>query len=255
MAALPEPAWPLLFGAGAAARLARHLRHRLPLRSRRVDHTALRDLHPLPGLYRPRTDRDDPVVQRDADLAVDGLRPRDGEHADPDGEPAAALVPADRQAARRMRALGDSSLCVFGDRAALGYHSAMVRLRRSAPGPRAVGADDGSARIAAVFGDPPAGKLRQRHELRDLPDVFRLLGTLPAMARQRGEPPALLCLSGQSVHPCRRADPFRALWSTRTSLGCRSRRRDRDLSDARGLRIRSGKGADAAARRRLSWGL
>src|SRR5215472_1418928 len=253
MAALSEPARPVLFGTGAATRLARDLRHRIPFCSRRVDHPALRDLHPVPGLHRPRADRDDSVVQRDADLAVDGLRPRDGEHADPDGEPAAALVPADRQAARRMRPLGDPGLCVSGDRAALGHRSAVVRLHHRASGASAVWADDGSARIAAVLGDPAAGELCQRDELRDLPDVFRLLGTLPAVARQRGEPLALLCLSGQSLHPCRRADPLRALWSARASLGYRSRRCDRDLSDARGLWIRSGKGADAAARSRLSW--
>src|SRR6516162_4182527 len=253
MAALSQPARPFLFSTGAAARLARDLRHRVPLCSRRVDHPALRDLHPLPGLHRPRADRDDPGVQRDVDLLVDGLRPRDGKHADPDGEPLAALVPADRQAARWMRPLGDRGLCVYGDSAALGHRSAVVRLHHGAPGAGAVGADDGSARIAAVLGDPSAGKLCQRHELRDLPDVFRVLGTLPAVARQRGQPAALLCLSGQSLHPCRRADPLRALWSARTSLGCRPRRCDRDLSDARGLRVRSSKGANAAARSRLSW--
>src|SRR6516225_4539497 len=125
MAALPEPARPLLLGAGAAARLARDLRHRLPLRSRRLDHPALRDLHPIRCLYRPRPDRDDPAVQRDADLA-----------------------------------------------------------------------DDGSARIAALLGDPAARKLCQRDELRDFSDVLRILGTLSVVAGQGGEPPALLCLSG-----------------------------------------------------------
>src|SRR5258707_80483 len=73
MAAFLEPARPFLLGLGPPPGLARDFRDRLPLRARGVDHPALRDLHSLRGLYRPRADRNDPAVQRDADLAVDGL--------------------------------------------------------------------------------------------------------------------------------------------------------------------------------------
>src|SRR6516165_9641617 len=196
MATLSEPARALLLGAGAAARLARDLRYRLPLRSRCLDHPALRNLYPLRCLYRPRPDRDDSAVQRDADLAVDGLRPRDGKHANINGQPAAALVSVDREASCRGRPFGDPGVCLSGDRAALGYHPAMVRIHRGAAGARPIRADDGSARIAALLGDQAARKLCQRDELRDFSDVLRILGTLSVVARQGGEPPALLCLSG-----------------------------------------------------------
>src|SRR5262249_39113939 len=73
MAALSEPAWPTFLRARAAARVARHLRHRVPLRARRLDHPALRDLHPIFDLHRTGPDRDDPDVQRYVELAVDGL--------------------------------------------------------------------------------------------------------------------------------------------------------------------------------------
>src|SRR3984893_6509770 len=157
MAAFFEPAGTLLLGFGPPAGVARDLCHRGLFRPRGVDHPALRDLHPLRGLHRPRADRDDPVVQRDADLAVDGLRPRDGEHANPDGEPAAALVFVDRETARRGRPLGSAGLCVSGDRVALGYRPAVVRLHHGAACAGPCGADDGGARAAAVLGGPAAG--------------------------------------------------------------------------------------------------
>src|ERR1700730_2586341 len=194
MAAVPEPARTLLFGLGPSARLARNFRDRLSLRAPGVDHPALRDLHSVRGLHCPRADRDDPVVQRDAELAVDGLRPRDGEHANPDGEPAAALVFIDGEIARRGRPLGAAGLCLSGDCLALGHRPAVVRLHHGAAGADPGGADDGGYRAAAVLGDPAAGDFRQRDELRYLSDVLRLLRTLPAVARQGGKPLGLLCL-------------------------------------------------------------
>src|SRR6516162_565420 len=251
MATLSEPARTLLLGAGAPARMARDLRYRLPLRSRCLDHPALRNLHSIRCLYRARPDRDDPAVQWDADLVVDGLRPRDGEHANINGQPVAALVSVDREATCRGRPFRDPGICLSGDRVALGYHSAMVRLHHRAASPRPIRADDGSARIAAFLGNPVARKLCERNELRDFSDVLCILGTLSVVARQGGEPSALLCLSGQSLHPCGRVDPFWPLRSGRAGFGGRSRRGDGDLSDACGVWIRSGKGADAATRRRV----
>ena len=52
-----------------------------------------------------------------------------------------------------------------------------------------------------------------RDELRDLPDVLRLLGALSAVAHQGVEPAALRDLPRQSLHPRRRADPLCALWA------------------------------------------
>src|ERR1700730_15316374 len=193
MAAFLEPAGTLLLGLGASAGLARDLRDRLPLRARGVDHPALPALHPGCGLHRPRADRDDPVIQRHADLVVDGLRPGDGEHANPDGEPAAALVFIDGEIARRGRPLGGAGLCLSGDCLALGHRPAVVRLHHGAAGADPGGADDGGARAAAVLGDPAAGEFRQRDELRYLSDVLRLLRTLPAVARQGGKPLGLRC--------------------------------------------------------------
>src|SRR3954453_418286 len=97
--ALPASARALRLGAGAPFGLALHLRRRLPPGAGHLDHPALRDLYPLRGLYRAWTDGDDPAVQWHAVVAVDGLRPRDGQHAHLAGEPVAARLPAVLQAA------------------------------------------------------------------------------------------------------------------------------------------------------------
>ena len=65
-----------------------------------------------------------------------------------------------------------------------GYHC-------GASGAHFIGADAGSARIAAVLGDPPAREFRQRDEFRDLPDVLRVLRSLSTLACQRSEPSPL----------------------------------------------------------------
>ena len=118
--ALPAPARALRFGAGAPAGLAVHIRRRVPPDPRRVDHPALSHLRAVPGLRDAGADRHDPAVQRHAVLAVDGLRPRDGQHAPAAGEPLPALVPAARPAAGGHRGVGAAGLCVPGDRRAVG---------------------------------------------------------------------------------------------------------------------------------------
>src|SRR5260370_41911230 len=130
MVALSESARALFFGAGTATRVAGDLRYRVPFRARRFDHPALRDLCSLRGLYRAGPHSDDPNVQRHAELALDGLRPRDGEHADSDGGAAAAVVSLDLQASRRRHRLGVAGLRVPGDRADLVDRAALVRLYR-----------------------------------------------------------------------------------------------------------------------------
>ena len=69
---------------------------------------ALSDLHPLRGLYRARARRHDAALPRHAELALDGLRPRDGLHAHASRRAAAALVPA-RRAAPRQHPCRDSA--------------------------------------------------------------------------------------------------------------------------------------------------
>ena len=70
-----------------AAALAVHLRRRFPPGARRLDHPALQDLCALRGLHHARPLRHDPAFQRHAVVAVDGLRPRDGQHAHAAGQP------------------------------------------------------------------------------------------------------------------------------------------------------------------------
>src|ERR1051325_2783810 len=93
-AALPASARTLRLRAGEAAGMALHLRRWIPAGARYLHHPALRDLHPLRGLYRAGLDGDDPALQRHAVFAFHGLRPRDGQYAHLAGEPAAALVSA-----------------------------------------------------------------------------------------------------------------------------------------------------------------
>ena len=94
---------------------------------------------------------------------------------------------------------------------ALGDPPAALGLCRGAAGAGAVGDDARLDRALPVLGDPPAGELRRSDELRDLPDVLRLLGALPAVAAERVEHAAPRHRRRQPVHPRGRADPLRAL--------------------------------------------
>jgi ABC-2 type transport system permease protein len=74
--------------------VAHHLRRRLPHGARRLDQPPyqtyiLYEVYITPGLM-----RHDPALQRHAELALHGLRPRDGLDARPAGEPPAARLPA-----------------------------------------------------------------------------------------------------------------------------------------------------------------
>ena len=75
------------------------------------------------------------------------------------------------------------------------------------------GADARRDRPVPVLAGPPARELRQRDELRDLPDVLRLLGALSAVAHPRIQRDALPDLPRQPLHPrgrARRASPSTA---------------------------------------------
>ena len=195
------------------------------------------DLRSVRGLCHARTDGDDPVVQRHAVLAVDGLRPRDGQHAHAAGEPVPALVPADRQTAGKHRGVDRAGLRLSGRRLVLGRRAAGLGLSRRASRARADRHDARLARDAAVLGHSPAREFRRRDELRDLPDVLRLVRAVPAVAGAAVEPGRLHDLPAQSVHLCRRTDPLRAVHEDRLDLArgrachddCVHDRRDRRL--------------------------
>ena len=68
---------------------------------------------------------------------------------------------------------------------AWGIRPPALGLSRGAAGAGARGHDARGDRALSLLGDPAAGELRRGDELRDLPDVLRLLGALPAVAAAR----------------------------------------------------------------------
>ena len=87
------------------------------------------------------------------------------------------------QAGRRHRGLAAAGLRVSGDRLVLGDRAAADRLSRGAAGAGSHRPDARRARHADLVRRQAARELRRRDELRDLPDVLRLLGALSALAR------------------------------------------------------------------------
>src|SRR5262245_31811892 len=85
-------------GSGASPGMAVHIRRRLSASPRRIDHPAVRSLRPLWGVHHTGLDGDDPALQRDAIVTLDGLRSRDGQYAHVARQPVATLVPAELQA-------------------------------------------------------------------------------------------------------------------------------------------------------------
>ena len=92
--------------------------------------------------------------------------------------PLSALVPALRQARGRGRRVARPGLRLPRHRAVLGGRGSVARLPDGAAGLHALGADARRDRALPVLARPPARELRERDELRDLPDVLRLLGAL-----------------------------------------------------------------------------
>ena len=171
VSALVRPlVWLLIFAAGFRQILGR------------LDHPAVRNLRPLRGVRHPGPGRDDSAIQRNAVLAVDGLRPGDGQHADAAREPLPALVPARVQATGQHRRFAFAGLCVPACGMAVRCRDTALGLAHGAARTRAERTDAWRARNAALIGDQAARKLRRSDEFRDLPDVLRLLGTLSALA-------------------------------------------------------------------------
>src|ERR1700704_3644835 len=235
--AISAPARTLRLRAGPAAGMAVHLRGRLSPGAWHLHHPALRNLHPLRGLYRARIDGDDPAVQRHAVLTVDGLRPRDGQYAHPAGESAAALVSAVLQASGGHSGLAAPGLCLPADCVALGYRAAADRLSHGPAGTDAVRPDARGTRHADFFRHQTTREFRRRDELRYFPDVFRFVRALSAMAGAGGKPDALLRLPAQSIHPCGRADPLRALRANELDLAGGGWRLHGGLHDRGGVRL------------------
>ncbi len=179
--AVPAAARAVLRRAGPAADLADHLRGRLPRRARDLDHSALRDLHHLRRLHHAGPARHDPAVSGHAELAVDGLRPGDGLHARAADDAAAALVPAHLASVRRRARLAVPGLCLLARGLFLRCGATPVGLSGGAAGLDPDRHDVRGTRYAAVLHHQAARELRRDHELRDLPDVLRLLGALSLM--------------------------------------------------------------------------
>ena len=162
--------------------LVPRLRRRLPRRARPVDHPALRHLHHLRDLHRPRPAGHDLPVQRHAVLAQPGLRPRDGLDAAPARPrpcPAAGSCFSKLAAGALVSLLQCAVFLALA--AALGRARAAPGLRPGAPRAARHRPDARRARPPALLADPPAGKLRRRDELRHLPDVLPVLRALPAV--------------------------------------------------------------------------
>src|SRR3990167_4113720 len=98
MAALRAATLALSQRPGAPAAVAASVRRRFPRGAGHRHHRPLRHLHPLRDLHRAGPGLHDPAVQRHAGFAVDGLRPRDGQHARAADQPAAAGLSAGQQA-------------------------------------------------------------------------------------------------------------------------------------------------------------
>jgi ABC-2 type transporter len=91
------------------------------------------------------------------------------------------------------------------------FWAACLGLCRGAASPGPVGADAGRVGAVPVIRDPAVGKFCGRDELRDLPDVLRVIGALSAVADAGKLAPAARHLRGQSLHLCGRTDPLRAV--------------------------------------------
>src|SRR5262245_15927826 len=190
----------LHLGAGSSARLVIHFCRRFSTGSGRVDHSALSNVYSLCRVHHSRPDCDDTAVQWHAVIAVNGLRPRDGQHAYVIGKPVSALVSSLLEAGGRDCRFAIAGLYVSADRTVLGRRAARYRISSGAAGAGAFGPYAGSAWHADFFGRQAARELCGRHEFRDLSHVLCLVGALSAVAGAREQSAALLCLPVQSFH-------------------------------------------------------
>src|SRR5690606_38748612 len=102
-------------------------------------------------------------------------------------QPLSALVPAPVEAVRRRGGVAAAGLRLLARCLFLGDRAAALRLPHRAAGADPLGLDAGLARALHLLDHSPTGELRGRDELRDLPDVLRVLRALPAVAHPRVE--------------------------------------------------------------------
>src|SRR6185312_9119667 len=94
------------------------------------------------------------------------------------------------------------------------------------------------ARHADLVRHQAAREFCRRDEFRDLSDVLRFLRALSALEGAGGQPPALLCLPVQSVHPCGRVDTLCPVRKDQLDLAGRGRRLHGGFHDRRDIRLR-----------------
>ena len=175
--------------------MAGGVRRRLPRRVGYLYHRALRHLHHLRGLYRPRVDRHGPAVQRDAEFAVDGLRSRDGRHAGTADEPIAAQLPAAMQAIGQRAGISAAGVRVSGGRLVVRGRTATDRV--SVVTACAAAQRPAAGRAGAVHFQfhQTTGELRRCDEFCYLPDVFYLIGAVSAVEDAGGQRTAVPAVS------------------------------------------------------------
>ncbi len=100
---------------------------------------------------------------------------------------------------------------------------------------------------AAVIAHQAAREFCRDHELRHLPDVFRLIGSLSLVEGQGIEPAALLCLPVEPVHARCRAHPLLAARQDELDGACHCGCNNRRFPDRRHHCLRSDAGLDRQA--------
>src|SRR5690606_41436908 len=110
-------------------------------------------------------------------------------------------VPLFREAARRLSAWRVAALRLPPDRVLVGGCSAVDRLADCPAGAVARGLHARLARPVDVVVHQAARELRRGDDLRDFPDVLRLVGALSPVARPRVPRAAVADLLDQPGHP------------------------------------------------------
>ena len=175
-AALPQPARAFCLLAGQAAALAVHLRRRLPPGARRLDHPALQDLCALRGLHHAGPVRHDPACS-----PACSRRCRWSTTARWATCARCWSAPSRAGSCWSSKLLAGVTVSIAQVYVFLavawfwGVKAPPHRLSDGAAGAVPRRADARRARPAAVVDDQAARKFRRRHELRHLPDVFRLV--------------------------------------------------------------------------------
>src|SRR5215472_12065366 len=115
-------------GPGPTPGMAVRVRRRLSASPRLFHHPAVRSLCSLWRVRHTGFNGDDPALQRDAIVSLDGLRSCDEQYAHVARQPLATLVSSECEAHRRNRGLAVAGLRFYRHRMALGDRAATHRL-------------------------------------------------------------------------------------------------------------------------------